>query len=337
MNILVIRFSSLGDIVLTTPVLRLVKEKYPDARLYYLTKKSFASVLEDNPSIDRVLLWEEARKDKAHILWTQEYDYLLDLHSSLRSFLVRRRLKYQKKGVFHKPYWKRFLLVKFKKNTYKKSTSVVFRYMRTLEVMGIHPHYRAPFVSPLRPMAQRLDGWSQNGETLAVAPGSRWFTKKWPAEYFEKFILDYIYRYPQSSVILLGGPDEVGECAAIHSHVRKKAGNKKQIYNFAGKLTIRETAYFLKYSGTFLTNDSGLMHIASAFPVRILALFLSTVPEFGFLPFTKNKKILSVDLPCKPCDHKGLRRCPEKHFQCAYRILPGTVMEELERWEPLSK
>lgn len=330
MKILIIRFSSLGDVVLTTPLLSLIKEKYPDAQIYYLTKKNFSPILEGNHNIHRILLWEEVKKNKESSLYNEKFDYLLDLHNSTRSHFVKWKISYEKKAIYKKPYLKRILLVHWKKNTYKKIISVVWRYMRTLNALDIRPHYRKPQVYPDRPEAKRLTGWNMNKKSLAIAPGSKWFTKRWPEINFIDLITNFMEKYPDWQVILLGGPDERKDSKNIYKAVAKDKKKQGQIFNLVGDFSIRETAFFLKYSQIFLTNDSGLMHVASSFDVHIIALFLSTVPEFGFLPYTSNKTILSVDLPCKPCDHKGLSHCPKKHFQCAQRITPKIALEAIQ-------
>lgn len=330
MKILIIRFSSLGDIVLTTPIVSLIKETHPNADIYFLTKKAFASLLEGNHNIHRIIAWEEVKSNKDHMIFYETFDYLLDLHNSTRSFLARRKISYKKKAIYKKPYMKRFLLVHFKKNRYKRVVHVVHRYMRTLRILGIRPHYRKPDILADRPAADRLDGWNFNQPTLAVAPGARWFTKRWPRINFEDTIAQFMDEFPDWQVILLGGKDEKKDSKEIYKKISKEKTKKGKIFNFTGEYTIRESAFFLKYSRIFLTNDSGLMHVASSFDVHIVALFLATVPEFGFLPFTRSKSILSVDLPCKPCNHKGLSRCPKRHFQCAQRITPSVVLNAIK-------
>ena len=329
MKILIIRFSSLGDIVLTTPVIAYLKNRNPKAIIHYVTKSTFKEILEENPYIDQLIeLKDNSIFSLARLMAKTDpaaYDIVFDLHNSLRSNLFTMLIKKRKIFRYKKPYLKRWFLVYFKKNLFKKIDEVPYLYIKEYKADLIK--LKSPVVVPVALEKKNLSGWNDKKITLAIAPGARWFTKKWPVENFINVIHQYHSENPKTQIVLLGGKDEKDTSRAILAKMK----HKKNIYDFTGKLSIRESAFVLSKCKSLLTNDSGLMHVAAAFDTKIIALFLSTVPEFGFQPFTKNKFVLSEKISCKPCDHKGLPKCPKKHFKCALHIKPDDVLNVLKK------
>ncbi|MDH5718392.1 MAG: glycosyltransferase family 9 protein [Spirochaetia bacterium] len=316
MKILVIRFSSLGDIVLTTPVLTYLKNKHKNCEIHYVTKRNFSDILSENKKISHI--FQLSKQSIIHLAKDirkfnrEPYDIVYDLHNSMRSRFLLFFIRYLKIIKYKKPYIKRWLLVYLKINLIKRIIPVSYRYTGEINLQDIK--LSAPEIIPEKIDRNKLDAFNEKLPTLAIAPGAKWFTKRWPLEYFSQVLSKFCAENKKYQIIILGGPDEIEISNELISNYKEN----KNIFNFTGKFSVRETAWLLSKCKTFLTNDSGLMHVASVFNIKIIALFLCTVEEFGFAPLTKNAVVLSEKLPCKPCDHKGLSKCPKKHFKCAH-------------------
>ncbi len=337
-KILIIRFSSMGDIILTTPCVALIRKHFPNAEITYATKSVFAELLFQNPNIDRLVVYQnQTLRELARSIQpsTEQYfDLVIDLDNKLRSRLLNYYIKKKRCLRYKKPYLKRWMLVYFKINFFRKILSVAWQYMDTLKYLGIQPEFIKPQVAIRKPnifeLLNKKHDLSKN-ILISFAPGAKWFTKRWP---LDKFIQVSEHLLNESKVVIcfLGGGDEIQMKEKIDRKympaLRKRKG---KVYNLIGKLSLQETSFIISKSKIMLTNDSGLMHIASAFEVKIIALFLSTVAEFGFMPFGKEsqKKVISYSLSCKPCDHKGLNECPKQNFKCAEMITPKEVIKEI--------
>ena len=331
MKILVIRFSSLGDIVLTTPCVRLLKENYPDTEIYYAVKKKFAGVLYKNNDLTQTISLAEGESIFSYarqIRALGKFDLVIDLHNNLRSRLLLKIIRKKKLVKYKKPYFKRFFMVYFKKNFFRTQESIAFAYINLLKELGIKPRVVSPIVytrASNKTNAIFLAFNRQKAKSMmAIAPGSSWFTKTWPLEKFMEVIQELLIT-TDVFILLLGGKED----EHLGDRLEEKFSNSmnKRIFNQIGKLPLEESAYLLSKSALLLCNDSGLMHIASAFKIKTIVIFLSTIPEFGFAPFGNYpKKIVSKKLECKPCDHKGLKRCPQKHFRCAWEISSQEVI-----------
>ena len=338
MCILVIRFSSLGDILLTIPCVSLLREKYPKAKIIFATKQIFSTLLIGHKHIDQVssLSKHESIFSFAKRLKNDEkFDLIVDLHNNLRSQVLRLFLSKKKTLLYKKPYFKRWLLVFFKINLFAKNESVAFRYMQSLKPLKIHPRFIQSWL-PKHTFDKipKMITEAKKNTIIAIAPGARWYTKMWPLEGFfavTKILL--AQKHEHFIVIFLGGSEE----KYLSEQIEKELADEleKRVYNFIGTLSLLETSSVLSYAKVLLCNDSGLMHMASMLKVKVLPLFLSTVPEFGFLPLGLSlDNIISHSLHCKPCDHKGLKKCPQKHFRCAQLIRPEEVSQRLLKLVP---
>ena len=329
MKILIIRFSSLGDILLTTPSLKLIRDQYPHAEITYVTKQKFSEALIFNSNIDHLQLLNKQslfsfvkeiqpnRKDKI--------DIVIDFHNSLRSRILTLLLSTNKVVRFKKKYIARWLLVFLKINVLRNMPSIALQYMQVLKKLSITPkqlpvqiyHSKPDIIFPYKKLY------------ITIAPGATWYTKTWPIEYFIN-LTNKILNSTQVNIVFLGGKNEI----SIKKIIEKNYQNNDRVYDFIDTLNINETAYMISQSKILITNDSGLMHIASVFSTKIVALFLSTVPEFGFGPFCSpnNFTIISHSLKCKPCNHKGLNKCKTKKFECAHKITVDEVYSKVENY-----
>jgi ADP-heptose:LPS heptosyltransferase len=309
-KILVIRFSSIGDIVLTTPVVRCLKQQL-GVELHYLTKRQYLPLLEANPYIDRLFSIEKNVSEVLPALRSEGYDCVVDLHKNLRSLHVRL-------GLFFKPKWlafnklniKKWLLTALKINSLP-NVHIVDRYMESVNPLGVKtdgmgldfwsPQYRNP-QSPIP---------NPQSPYIAFAIGAQYQTKRLPTAK----IIEVCMAIGQP-IVLLGGKGE----AAEGEQIAAKSGG--HVTNLCGKLTLQESAAVLKEAALVITHDTGMMHIAAAFQRRILSIWGNTVPALGMYPYfgeanpDRNTSFEVADLPCRPCSKIGHRACPKGHFRC---------------------
>lgn len=332
-HILIIRLSSLGDIVLTTPVLRLLRQHCPAARIDFLLKAEYQDVLRAHPCVDRLLLWDTRQSLWATLrtLRRTRYDVVLDLHRTLRSCLLyggvaaRRRLAYGKRTL------RRALLVHLGWNTLGAMTSVPELYAAPLRRLGIS--------TPLPMLEMHLDTASHRAieqylarvlpegvgrPLLAVAPGARWSTKRWPVDRFAR-VAEELARQHRASVVILGDARDV----PLGRELRQRLN--VPVLDSVGQLSLMQTAALLQRCHLLLCNDSGLMHMATALRVPVVAIFGPTVQEFGFYPFQAQAQVVSQALPCRPCSTKGSRRCPRGHHHCMQRLPSEQVLAAVQQ------
>lgn len=305
MKILVVRFSSIGDIILTSPVVRCLSAQL-GAQVHFLTKSSYANLLHYNPNIARVYTMTAAGLDSTLItsLRHEGYDHIVDLHKNIRSRKLIARLGIPSTN-FSKANLEKWLLVNLKFDRMPKA-HIVQRYFQAVGALGvtydgegldfyIDPKTECPI--PPRPF-------------IAFAIGAAHATKRLPHHQIQEICRQI--KYP---VALLGGPseNEIGlSLASSSSHV----------HNFCGQTTLQESAKLIQASSLVLTHDTGMMHLAAALKKPIISIWGSTVPAFGMYPFYPDaatifeKRFEIADLPCRPCSKLGHSRCPKKHFRC---------------------
>lgn len=305
MKILILRFSSIGDIVLTTPVIRCLKQQLPNAELHYFTKKIFAQVLQSNPYIDKLHLLDGTINDYLPILQAEKFDYVIDLHHNIRTQKIKWKLGV-KSASFNKLNVEKWLLVNFKINVLPK-VHIVDRYLETVAFLGVKNDGKGLdyFIEGDYQLADLLPKSHQH--YLGLVIGAQHATKRLPNNKLEE-----ICEKSSLPIVLLGGKDDVerGEQIALNMG--------KNVYNSCGKLTLDQSAFLVKMAEKIVTHDTGLMHIAAAFDKPIVSIWGNTVPEFGMYPYkTTDLKILEVTgLSCRPCSKIGYKKCPKGHFKC---------------------
>ena len=313
-KILIIRFSSIGDIVLTSPLLRAIKQQKPQIEIHYLTKKVYADVLVHNPHIDKLFLLEQDVKGVIKQLRKEKYDHIIDLHKNLRTIRIKKDL-----GVpttsYEKLNWEKFLLVTFKINNLPK-VHIVDRYFETLHKLKIKNDGKGlEYYSGLE-NEKTIKGLpiAISDEYVVLVVGGTYFTKQIPLEK----ILEII-QLVQKPLVLLGGPKDV----EIAKEVIEKS--EKEIFSAVGISNINESAEIIRRSKLVITGDTGLMHIAAAYQKKIYSIWGNTVPEFGMTPYMpehpERSEILEIkSLKCRPCSKLGHNTCPQSHFDCMLKI-----------------
>jgi ADP-heptose:LPS heptosyltransferase len=323
MKFLIIRFSSIGDIVLTTPVVRCLKKQVVTAEVHYLTKHSFQSIVASNPYIDKVHYLEDDFDRMISSLQQEDFDYVIDLHHNLRTLKVKRALG-KKSFSFNKLNIQKWLLTNFKINR-MPDIHIVDRYLETLQSFGIRNDGAGlDYFIPEKDKVKEADiPTSHHAGYIGVVIGAAHNTKKYPLHKLKELCASI-----QHPIILLGGKEDAAQGEEI-------AGTDKvKIYNACGKFNLHESADLVRRAKLIVTHDTGLMHIASAFNKPIISIWGNTVPEFGMYPYMPARPqlydILEIkNLPCRPCSKIGYNKCPKGHFKCMELIKPEEVLQKV--------
>lgn len=317
-KILIIRFSSIGDIVLTSPVIRSLKSAKPEIEIHYLSKPQFQNILIHNPYLSKVHLWEGNKT--LSTLRKEKFDYILDLHRNLRSQKVKLALL-RPSISFDKQNRKKYLMVR-NHDLSEPVSHIVTRYGATLEALGISlDNLGLDFFLPESASTkadQEINDLLPNLEpALAVVLGANHPTKRWIPEHFVKLINLY-----QKPVILIGGKDSLQEAEIIKKQI------KPPYLDAVGKYDILTAAALMKKCQAVLTHDTGFMHIAAAFGMKIFSLWGNTVPEFGMTPYKSPHLVFETHgLDCRPCSKIGFDQCPKGHFRCMNDLKPEVVLK----------
>lgn len=297
---LILRFSSIGDIVLTTPVTRCIKKQYPNAEVHYATKQSFKVLVENNPYIDQYHLLGKSLNEFIATLKAENFDYIIDLHNNLRTSIIKFRLSSAKSFSFDKLNFKKWLLVNLKINQ-MPDVHIVDRYLKTTESLGvINDNQGLDYFIPAKDIVQI------NEPYIAFAIGGQHATKKLPTTRIIE-----ICQKLSGKIMLLGGKED----ATAAEEIEKAVG--VNIINTCGKYNLNQSASLVQQSAYLITHDTGLMHIASALKKKVISIWGNTVPEFGMYPYLTEFKIIeNKNLSCRPCSKIGYSKCPKGHFKC---------------------
>jgi ADP-heptose:LPS heptosyltransferase len=311
LKILVIRFSSIGDIVLTFHALRCLKEKHPNAEVHFLTKSTYKELLLASTFHDKTFFFEgDLKQTKSEIL-KENYSHIIDLHNNLRTRLLTVGIRGVQLKRLVKLNWKKWLLTRLKKNKLPNK-HVVDRYIDAFTDLDVKSdHKNTAFFVP-NTFEIELNRYDLRKKSfLAIAMGAQYKTKKFPVSSLIKVLESY-----DLPIVLLGGDAENEDGQKIQA-----AFPQKKMYNLCGELSLLASASILSQAKTVLTNDTGLMHIAAMFDVPIVSIWGNTVPAFGMSPYRpgneKSVKIHEVvGLNCRPCSKIGYQECPKGHFKC---------------------
>ncbi len=315
-KILVIRLSSMGDIIYTTPVVRCLKQQVPGAEVHFLTKPAFKYIYDNNPYVDKVHLLKATLNETIADIKAEKFDYIIDLHNNLRTAIIKLRTGI-KASTFHKQTVRKWLSLRFKLKLVKP-VHLVERYMATTAFLGVKNDGKPIdyFIKAEHQLSELLPPSHQNGYTAFVI-GATHFTKRMPNQ---KIVS--ICNQINGPVVLLGGND----VKANGDEIVAATGNN--VYNTCGNNTLDESVFMVSKAKNVIGFDTGLTHIAEAFNVPIASIWGSTVPELlGVQPYqVKNALVIGVELPCRPCSKFGLEKCPLGHFKCMNEIPENDVV-----------
>lgn len=327
-KILIIRFSSIGDIVLTTPVIRCLKQQL-GAEIHFATKQQYTSVLSSNPYIDRIYGLGKKLEPFAKELKKNNYDYIVDLHKNLRSLYLSTKLR-TKTFRFYKLNAQKWLLTKLKIN-FLPQKHIVDRYLETVVPLNVHNDGQGLdfFIdSQNRINVKQLHTGLLPNQYICFVIGAAHKTKQLPPS---KIIS--ICKKIKRPILLIGGLND-GEKG---QKIKALAGT--HVINLCGLFNIQQSADIIRQARKVITHDTGMMHIAAAFEKEIISVWGNTVPKFGMYPYYPNNEkdkstIIEVkDLSCRPCSKIGHEECPKKHFKCMKLIREDDVIQEFESWQ----
>ncbi len=323
-KILILRFSSIGDIVLTTPVIRTLKAQLPEAEIHYATKAQFKSILSANPYIHKLHLLEDSDRQLIAQLKQEKFDYIIDLHHNLRTLRIKWALGV-KAYSFRKLNFEKWLLVNFKINRLP-NVHIVDRYLETVAPLGVQNDSLG--LDYFIPETDEVDlTWlpeTHQRKYVVVAVGGQHYTKKLPT----KRLIELCDRI-QQPIILLGGKEDVAVGNEIEKFFERRTenapyeeglsqlGKKGVIFNGCGKFSLNQSASLVRRAYAVFTHDTGIMHIAAAFKRRIFSVWGNTTPYFGMYPYRTQFTVFeNNNLKCRPCSKIGHSQCPKGHFKC---------------------
>ena len=330
MRILIIHTAFIGDIVLSTPLIKKIKDTYPDSDITYVTTPSGEAILKNNPHLNNIIVYDKRGEHKGISgVWQlgkrlryENFNMVITPHRYLRSSI----LSWLSRSPIRKGYDIAFGSCLFtEKIKYDRTKHEVEKLLSFVD-----PENKKRYEIELYPgEKEKMKGdnlWKENlledKKVVVLAPGSKWFTKQWPVEYFNK-LAKSLKKLSNVRLIVVGGKDEINLPI-----------EKENIIDMRGKTSLLELADILSRADVVVTNDSSPIHIASAFKKpRIFALFGPTIEKFGFFPWSLNSKVFQVNgLKCRPCGIHGGKSCPEKHFKCMRDILPEEVFNEIKKY-----
>lgn len=321
-KILIIRLSSLGDVLLTTPVLRSIKNYNPKLEIDFIVQREYVDAVKFNPNISSVFSYVKNGDNSKlfEALLKRNYDLIIDLQNNNRSAGIVQSLS-KPVAKFYKPSLKKFLLVHFKINLFKEIISIPERYAGAFKEVKLDDFGLELFLpAEIKPQVEE-------NNLIGFCPGSKHFTKMWPSEYFIE--LGNRLAAEGNKIILLGGSSDNNICSEIASKIKGSV-------NLCGGDNLLQIAADMKKCRFVVCNDSGLMHTASAVDIPMISIFGSTVEEFGFFPYKSRNLVLeNKSLNCRPCSHIGKNACPLKHFKCMKDLTPGFVYDNIKKFEEI--
>ena len=334
MKILVLRFSSIGDIVLTTPVVRALAQQVPGAEIHFATKPGYRGLLEPNPYVTKIHCLTGSLGELVQALKAEQFDYIIDLHNNLRTRLIKLRLGV-KSSSFDKLNWQKWLLVSLKIDKLPR-VHIVDRYLAAAAPLGVKNDGRG--LDYFIPASQEVDLSTlpdpfRRGY-VAVAIGAQHATKRLPVDK----LIELCAKLAQP-IVLLGGPEDesiahvIGQAFEMQAAVNQSFGATipdspyyfpalenaapPLIVNGCGRYSLHQSASLLRQADFVVSHDTGLMHIAAAFGKDIFSVWGNTVPAFGMYPYKTDFRVLEVPgLSCRPCSKIGFAKCPQGHFKC---------------------
>lgn len=311
-KILIVRFSSIGDILLVTPLLRILATQAPTVEVHFITKHSFRSLLEFNPHVKKLHTFEKDFDEIIGDLKHEAFDQVIDLHNNLRSRRLCAALACPV-SRFNKLNLRKLAAVYFKNTKYLPAQHIVERYFAALSVFNLQLDNKGlELFIPEKEQVNSATAFSQPLQKfIALVIGGSYATKQIP---YNKLV--EIIQQAKLPVLLMGGPED-------RVVAQKLLNEFPNLYSAVGNYNLLQSASLISQAEWVVTGDTGLMHMAAAFNKKIISLWGNTIPEFGMSPYLPNSenRILEIkELPCRPCSKLGYHACPAGHFKCMQLI-----------------
>jgi len=317
-SILIIRISSFGDILLTFPMIHLIRNNYPEARIDFMVEQNFAEVFEFIKNY-QIRIYPFNKKNgyqeivkKRELIRENQYDLIIDLQNNFRTYLLTKGI-FSKITKFKKYRLRRFLFVKLKLNAFPVKP-VAAKYIDSArEKLPLGEMEKCELKIPdelISSLKTNYPFLKNKKQRILIYPGAKHYTKRWPLAYYDQLV-DKIALLPNRQIILSGDKQDAEQ-------ITKMACTRREnVFNMAGKLTIRETMGLTGLCDVVISNDSAPMHIAALFEKPQISIWGSTVQSFGFAPLNEKSVIIeNNDVTCRPCSHIGYQQCPKQHFKC---------------------
>ena len=310
MKILVLRFSSIGDIVLTSPVVRCLKQQLSGVEIHFATKHQFSDLVTFSPYVDKVHLLDDDLGTLIGRLKQEKFDLIVDLHHNVRTARIKRALGVQAHS-FPKLNIEKWLLVNFKKDRLPR-IHIVDRYLSTVHHLGIANDLAGLelFIPSEKEIDMRSLPEGMRAGYTVMAIGGAHDTKRLP---LHRAIA--LARLIDGPIVIVGGVEDVADGRAIGNAIGSRA------FDATGRFDILGSASLIRQARSVVAHDSGAMHIAAAFRKNVVSIWGNTVPEFGMGPYIPQEPSRAhiaevLGLPCRPCSKIGFDRCPQGHFKC---------------------
>ena len=330
-KILILRFSSLGDIVMTTAMIRCLRQQYPNAQIDMVVRSDYLDVIRHNPHLDQKIGLERGQGVSGLLsllkrINREGYDLVYDAHRSLRTRFLMPKIQATHKAYFEKHYIARSLALTFKFPPLKDRTRTLERTCQPLEPYGVKYDGGGPemFLPPglVASLEERFAPSSK--PTLGFIPSAQWPGKRWPANYFRSVLEQVIEKTPWQ-VIVFGGPGDQF-CQEI-----TQGFSEQRVMNVQGKLNLMESSALLLRCQLVLANDTGLMHIADALDIPSVLMLGPTSGELGCLPYHPLSHVLEQELWCRPCSKNGQGICIRGRRVCLEGISPSEAMNAVQK------
>jgi ADP-heptose:LPS heptosyltransferase len=302
--------------VLTTPVVRCLKQQLPNVEIHFATKNKFESLVKNNPNIDKIHLLNDSLFEFVHQLKSEKFDVIIDLHNNLRTLIIKTLLPC-KSYSFSKLNFEKWMVVNFKINRLP-NVHIVDRYLATTQALKIvNDNAGLDFFLTQADENFGADFYKCSQPYFAFAIGGQFATKKMPPQKIVSLVQSI-----QNKVVLLGGKED----ESVAKFITENTNNAESL---CGKISLTQSAAIVKYATAVITHDTGLMHIAAAFQKKIYVIWGNTIPQFGMYPYLKNKnnevRIEVENLNCRPCSKIGFSACPKQHFNCMNLVQFPTI------------
>ena len=328
-KILLFRLSSIGDIVLTTALLRCLRNTFPDAQIDFVVKEQFADILRCVPFVSNVIELD-SKKGFSELLAirnqlkNEQYDVALDIHKNWRSLFVCNTIGAKQVFRFNKHVFRRWVLTTFHKDIYKEVRPVYLRFIDAAKQIDVVPDGKyTELVVPEQLGKSMKDIFAQANisfekRIIALCPGASFSNKQWQVEKFQQLAKRVVLDF-DAQVILLGGKKESEMCETI--------ANESGAVSFAGKFDLSQSIAALSMVSLTVANDTGMLHVSEALGVPVVGIYGPTARQFGYFPILPQSKVAQIDnLPCRPCTKMGMNHCPKKHFSCMNDISVEMVL-----------
>ena len=336
MKILILRFSSLGDITMATAIPRLLRTKFPDAQIDMAVREDYHDLVEWNPHLTNKIYLSRGEGFKGLLQLTErikstKYDLIIDAHRSLRSMFICLATPGVEKIYFNKRTLKRLILILFKISLFKEIDLQIVEYIKPLKKYGIEydgagtevfiPNNIKDKVKSV--LSSRIPSYRKK-KLIGLVPSAQWPGKRWSSGSFDA-LAGMIVEKLNADVIMIGGKSD-HFCADI-------AAKYKNVYSFAGQFSIAESAAALSECDVVIANDTGMMHVAEAVGKDVIGIMGPTSYEFGCYPFRKTSRVVELDMWCRPCSKNGQGPCIRwGQRPCLNNITPEMVFKELREY-----